>query len=380
MATLLMDIQDYKAVPKPPQSIHREVQVQIPGKEQPQICRGGISDEAVITELQNIWAQYSLNTFLESLPDNYKEINPSLLQTSLKELRVYERQDIEECQTLKSCVLIDEIEKDLHGLENYQETHSYISEAIPELKPFLESNVVPVTGDWPTWYFHKKMQSYINRYQHGISNQNLLHLSGLAAECILQIFERVASNLGKSKRLPRKLNKAGKPYGKSNYYLASFQKEFTRKSLPLGYRWPSSEPDPNLECDSEKCTLPVNESTTKRLTCGHTFHLACLGNTGCSICFKHLMQDINKVSEAWNLRLLGNDVQDDNENNVNPDTAEHDTDDIGSLISKSTRCSKDPDYVKSEVFKQYLANKASKIAELLSKTKGSKPIQLEIEE
>ena len=54
-------------------------------------------------------------------------------------------------------MLIDEIEKDLHGLQNYQETHSYISDAIPELKPFLESKVVPVTGDWPTWYFHKKM-------------------------------------------------------------------------------------------------------------------------------------------------------------------------------------------------------------------------------
>ena len=71
--------------------------------------------------------------------------------------RVYEREDIEECQTLKSSVLIDEIEKDLHELQNYQETHSYISDAIPELKPFLESKVVPVTGDWPSWYFHKKM-------------------------------------------------------------------------------------------------------------------------------------------------------------------------------------------------------------------------------
>ena len=46
-----------------------------------------------------------------------------------------------------TCVLIDEIENDLHGLQSYQETHSYISDAIPELKPFLESKVVPVTGD-----------------------------------------------------------------------------------------------------------------------------------------------------------------------------------------------------------------------------------------
>ena len=59
-------------------------------------------------------------------------------------------------------MLIDEIEKDLRGLQNYQETHSYISDVIPEQKPFLESKVVPVTGDWATWYFHKKMVCQIN--------------------------------------------------------------------------------------------------------------------------------------------------------------------------------------------------------------------------
>ena len=87
MATLLMDIQEYKPVLQPSQSIHREVKVQIPGRKQPQICRGGISDEAVTNELQKFGTQYFLNTFLETLPDNYKEINPCLLQTSLKEIR-----------------------------------------------------------------------------------------------------------------------------------------------------------------------------------------------------------------------------------------------------------------------------------------------------
>lgn len=86
MATLLMDIQDHKPVLQPPQRIHRDVEVQIT-ENQSQICRGGISDEAVIAELQLFWAQYSLNTLLESLPDNNKAINLCLLQTSLKNLR-----------------------------------------------------------------------------------------------------------------------------------------------------------------------------------------------------------------------------------------------------------------------------------------------------
>ena len=87
MATLLMGIEEYKPVLQPSQSIHREVKVQIPGRKQPQICRGGISDEAVTNELQKFETQYFVNTFLETLPDNYKEINPCLLQTSLNEIR-----------------------------------------------------------------------------------------------------------------------------------------------------------------------------------------------------------------------------------------------------------------------------------------------------
>ena len=55
MATLLIDIQDYKPALQPSQSIHREVKVQIAGRKQPQICRGEICDEAVAKELQKNW-------------------------------------------------------------------------------------------------------------------------------------------------------------------------------------------------------------------------------------------------------------------------------------------------------------------------------------
>lgn len=63
----------------------------------------------------------------------------------------------QELQTLKSTVLIDEIEQDLHSKQNYKDTHQYIFQALPSLSRFLEINVLPVAGDWPTWYFHKKI-------------------------------------------------------------------------------------------------------------------------------------------------------------------------------------------------------------------------------
>ena len=35
--------------------------------------------------------------------------------------------------------------------------HNYIFQAAPEIDVYMKSNVLPVAGDWPTWYFHKKI-------------------------------------------------------------------------------------------------------------------------------------------------------------------------------------------------------------------------------
>ena len=71
--------------------------------------------------------------------------------------RVYSREEPEECQTLKSTILIDEIEKNLHSKDDYQACHQYIFDVIPEFKEFLKLNVAPTVGDWPTWYHQKKI-------------------------------------------------------------------------------------------------------------------------------------------------------------------------------------------------------------------------------
>jgi len=58
---------------------------------------------------------------------------------------------------LKSTILIDEIEQNLHSKDDYRACHQYIFDVIPEFKEFLKLHVVPTVGDWPTWYHQKKI-------------------------------------------------------------------------------------------------------------------------------------------------------------------------------------------------------------------------------
>lgn len=85
MATLLIDIQNEEPV-KRQASNHREVIVTANGRE-PQVCKGGICSDAVIQEISNFWYQYCVYSFLENAPAHYRDMNPRILQKSLKEIR-----------------------------------------------------------------------------------------------------------------------------------------------------------------------------------------------------------------------------------------------------------------------------------------------------
>ncbi|KAJ7357514.1 hypothetical protein OS493_025031 [Desmophyllum pertusum] len=177
------------------------------------------------------------------------------------------------------------------------------------------------------------------------------------------MFERVALNLGKSYMLPRPMNRAGRPYGKASYYLASFKKEFSTKSLPLGYRWPSSRPQPLVDCDAEACHHP-SQSTIQRLSCGHTFHSPCMsdegGNSlGCIICLPNLISDIQKLSQSWNKGLLSG--IDDDEGGEEHDDYDDDDDDGDNYSKLEKPKEKDHKYFKSPLFVQHIQEKVDKI-------------------
>lgn len=86
MATLLLDVQDHKAV-RHTQNIHRNVLMGVGPGNQRQTCKGGICSDTVIKEMEEFWNEYCLETFLEHAPANFRDLNPCILQKSLRELR-----------------------------------------------------------------------------------------------------------------------------------------------------------------------------------------------------------------------------------------------------------------------------------------------------
>jgi hypothetical protein len=63
----------------------------------------------------------------------------------------------DDLQTLNTCVLIDEFEQSLKSMENYKEAIGHSLSSCPLLVEYLNHFVVPMPGDWPTWFFTKKI-------------------------------------------------------------------------------------------------------------------------------------------------------------------------------------------------------------------------------
>lgn len=58
---------------------------------------------------------------------------------------------------LKSCQLVDEFEHELKSMNAYKIVYENMIIKGPEFKLYLDRHVVPAPGDWPTWYYMKKI-------------------------------------------------------------------------------------------------------------------------------------------------------------------------------------------------------------------------------
>jgi len=62
-----------------------------------------------------------------------------------------------ERDTLRSTFLIDEEERPLKSFKNYKEAIDHMMQEAPQLVQYMQNNILFTTGDWPTWYFQKKI-------------------------------------------------------------------------------------------------------------------------------------------------------------------------------------------------------------------------------
>lgn len=52
---------------------------------------------------------------------------------------------------------LDEWEQDLKSLKNYKDSLDRVLEKYPDVRKYLEKNLLPFPADWPGWYYPKKL-------------------------------------------------------------------------------------------------------------------------------------------------------------------------------------------------------------------------------
>ena len=142
---------------------------------------------------------------------------------------------------------------------------------------------------------------------------------------MLKLFENVGLHAGESVKLPRKRDTRGREYGRTQYHLAALNVQIDSKSMPLGFKWPGKEPDPQVACDSQDCQITPDEEDTNivmRMACGHAFHEACsIKNqvqTGCPVCCPLLKAEVKKLACSWNIGLVSKGHSEEEEDHISP--------------------------------------------------------------
>lgn len=67
----------------------------------------------------------------------------------------------DELLTLSTCILIDEFEAALKHMEDYKATLNHTVHSAHPLHDFCKLFVIPLPGDWPSWYYTKKKNAQL---------------------------------------------------------------------------------------------------------------------------------------------------------------------------------------------------------------------------
>lgn len=92
----------------------------------------------------------------------------------------------DELLTLSTCILIDEFEAALKHMEDYKATLNHTVHSAHPLHDFCKLFVIPLPGDWPSWYYtkKKKMLSYQKQFPKNTLILSLIPEQGPFHVCI----------------------------------------------------------------------------------------------------------------------------------------------------------------------------------------------------
>eukprot|EP00118_Oscarella_pearsei_P022184 m.253168 g.253168 ORF g.253168 m.253168 type:complete len:759 (+) comp40368_c2_seq5:2568-4844(+) len=120
-------------------------------------CKGAINTGRVADHFEVHLRACCHETWLTSLPPSFHNLDTQDIVKSLENLRCYSTPNVKDLDTLRSTRLVDEHHQGLKCLKDYQMVIEKAIDTHPALKRYLESNLVPSLGDYPTYYFQKKI-------------------------------------------------------------------------------------------------------------------------------------------------------------------------------------------------------------------------------
>ena len=72
-------------------------------------------------------------------------------------VRVYTDEARHDMDLLSNTWLVDEFEQALKSMNDYKEATGHLLDICPAITRYMENNVLFLAGDWPTWYYNKKI-------------------------------------------------------------------------------------------------------------------------------------------------------------------------------------------------------------------------------
>ncbi|KAL9961091.1 hypothetical protein ACROYT_G029973 [Oculina patagonica] len=156
MCTAVVDSQQSLPAIKGNPMIHQNVLVRVPGRGLVN-CRGGINGDKVNQLFSEYLPDFFMFSYLDTLPEEYCKFNMACVNKSIVELRVYTDEARHELDLLTNTWLVDEFEQNLKSMGNYRSAINHITEVCPSLQEYMENNLLFLSGDWPTWYYNKKI-------------------------------------------------------------------------------------------------------------------------------------------------------------------------------------------------------------------------------